>query len=344
MSSVATMPEDDIAIADLTRAQKAAAVLLAVGPEVAGRVLQHLSPAEVEQVALEIATLGDVASERLHDVLVEFKTEALAHQQLISGGERHARELLRRVHGAQADEIVDRLLATVETAPFHFLRLHEPSVVVQHLRDEHPQTVALVVAHLPAKFAAAVIADLEPEVQGQVARRVAMLDGASPETVKRIEAALHDRLGLVQRKQTRQGGVRELAAVLNQADRGTERAILASLETSDPELAEQVRSLMFVFEDIVTLDDRAIQEVLRQVDTPKLALALKGVAAEVAEAVERNLSERARQSLAEEVEMLGPVRIRDVEQAQTDVVRTIRTLEENGTIMMNRGGDGEFIA
>jgi flagellar motor switch protein FliG len=342
--SVVTMPDDGVMTGELTRAQKAAAVLLSVGPELAGKVLAHLSPPEVEQVALEIATLGNVAPDRLIEVLEEFKTEALAHQHLISGGERHARELMRRIHGSKADEIVDRLLATVQTSPFHFLRLHEAQVVVQHLRDEQPQTIALILAHLPAKFAAGIMSGLDPEVQGEVARRVATLDAAAPETVRRIEAALHDRFGNVQRQQRRQGGVKELADLLNQADRGTERAILSSLEETDPELADEVRALMFVFEDIVLLDDRAIQEVLRQVETPKLALALKGVPAEVQAAIERNLSERARESLLEEVELLGPVRIRDVETSQTEIVRRVRTLEEAGTIMINRGGDGEFIA
>jgi flagellar motor switch protein FliG len=261
-------------------------VLLSVGPDLAGKVLQHLSPPEVEQVALEIATLGDIAPDHLTGILEEFKTEALAHQQLISGGETHARELMRRIHGSKADEIVDRLLATVQTSPFHFLRLHEPQVVVQHLRDEQPQTIALILAHLPAKFAAGVMSGLDPDVQGEVARRVATLDGAAPETVRRIEAALHERFGNVQRQQQRQGGVKELADLLNQADRGTERAILSSLEESDPELADEVRALMFVFEDIILLDDRAIQEVMRQVETPKLALAVKGVPSEVNDAID----------------------------------------------------------
>jgi flagellar motor switch protein FliG len=342
--STLSVRDEGVIVGQMTRAQKAAAVLLSVGPEVAGKVLQHLSPPEVEQVALEIATLGDIPSERLIQVLQEFKTEAIAHQQLISGGERHARELMRRIHGSKADEIVDRLLATVQTSPFHFLRLHEPQVVVQHLRDEQPQTIALILAHLPAKFAAGIMSGLDPEVQGEIARRVATLDAAAPETVRRIEAALHERFGNVQRQDRRQGGVKELADLLNQADRGTERAILSSLEETDPELADEVRALMFVFEDIVLLDDRAIQEVLRQIETPKLALALKGVPSEVQNAIERNLSERARESLVEEVELLGPVRIRDVETSQTEIVRRIRALEEAGTIMINRGGDGEFIA
>jgi flagellar motor switch protein FliG len=329
--------------AELTGAQKAAAVLLSIGNEASSKVLAHLPPGEVEQLALEIATMGSVPREQLERILTEFQAEALAQQHLVAGGEQQARDMLRRIHGSRADEIVDRLLASVQSSPFHFLRLHDPAVVAQHLRDEHPQTVALILAHLPAKFAAAVLADLDLNVQGEVARRVATLDPTAPETVSRLESALQERFGAVQRHDNRRGGVADLAALLNQVDRATERAIMSSLEESNPELADEVRALMFVFEDIVILDDRAIQEVLRQVEMGKLALALKGVADEVRSCIERNLSERARETLLEELDLLGTVRIRDVESAQTEVVRRIRALEAEGTIVITRAGEGEFV-
>ena len=341
MSALATQTSE--LPSHLNGAQKAAAVLLAVGSDTSAKVLAHMAPHEVEQVALEIATLGSIPPQRMSDILTEFRTEAIAQSQLIAGGEQQARELLRRVHGSRADEIVDRLLATVRSSPFHFLRMHEPAMVAQHLADEQPQTVALILAHLPAKFAAAVLAGLDATMQGEVARRVATLEATAPETVQRIEAALRDRFGMVQRHNSQHGGVAELAALLNQVDRGTERAIMSSLEESNPELAEEVRALMFTFEDIVTLDDRAIQEVLRQVETPRLAMALKGVATDVVNAVERNLSERARETLAEERDLLGPVRVSDVEGAQTEVVRKIRALEADGTIVISRGGEGELV-
>jgi flagellar motor switch protein FliG len=331
--------------ATLSKSQKAAAVLLSVGPDVASSVLQYLPEHEVEKVALEIATLGDVAPTDMEGVLQEFKQEAIAHAHLISGGERQARDLLRQWCGDEADEIVDRLLATVRTTPFHFLRLHEPHEVCQHLRDEHPQTIALVLAHLPTKFAAQILAGFDAEVQGEIALRVATMDRTSPEVVERVEAALHHRFGPSARRnaRTEQGGVRELASMLNNADRATERAILSSLEAVTPELAEEVRALMFVFEDIVTLDDRTLQEVLRQVDPKRLALAMKGVRQDVNGVILRNLSERAREALVEEIELLGPSRIRDVEAAQSEVVRLIRRLEEAGTVIINRGGDGELV-
>ncbi len=339
----ALVAQDHDLPAQLSGAQKAAAVLLAVGNDTSAKVLAHMAPHEVEQVALEIATLGPIPGERMEGILEEFRAEAIAQSQLIAGGEQQAREILRRVHGSRADEIVDRLLATVRSSPFHFLRMHEPSTVAQHLADEQPQTVALILAHLPAKFAAAVLAGLDAAMQGEVARRVATLEPTAPETVQRIEAALRERFGMVQRHSSRHGGVAELAALLNQVDRGTERAIMSSLEQSNPELAEEVRALMFTFEDIVTLDDRSIQEVLRQVETSRLALALKGVAQDVVNAIERNLSERARETLAEERDLLGPVRVSEVEAAQTEVVRRIRALEADGTIVISRGKEGELI-
>lgn len=329
---------------ELTRAQKAAAVLASVGSSAAAQVLQHLSQPEVEQVAFEIAMLDQLPSAALQDVLSEFHAEAEAHRHLVTGGEQVTREILRRVHGPEGDEIVDRLLASVQSAPFHFLRMHEPAEIVQHLREEHPQTVAVVLAHLPTRFASELLGGFTPRTQADVARRIAVLDRISPEVVAAVEDTLRRRLGTVQRRSTiGRGGVKELANILNQTDRTTERAILGELETSDPLLAEEVRALMFVFEDIVSLDDRAVQAVLPTVESDTLALALKGVADPVLDAVARNLSERARETLLEELDLLGAVRVEDVEQAQTEVVRQIRRLDEEGVIMIARGREGDFI-
>jgi flagellar motor switch protein FliG len=325
------------------RPQKAAAVLLSVGNERAANVLAHLNEEEVEQLAVEVAQLGDVSSHELEAILTEFHTEALANQHLLTGGEEHARELLRRVHGAEADEIVDRLMATTQAAPFHFLRLHEPAEVLQHLRDEHPQTIALVLAHLPARVGAGLLSGFDPEVQVSVATRLATLERADPAVVARLEDALRERLGEVRRRSGRRDGVKELADLLNQTDRTTERSILGELESVDPALAERVRALMFIFEDMATLDDRALQEVLRQVEPQVLATALKGVPDELRNALERNLSERMRITVAEEMDLMGQVRLRDVEEAQTTVVRKVRELEQLGEIVIARGKE-EFVA
>lgn len=332
------------AVNQMSRAQKAAAVLLAVGPEASAGILSHLNEHEVEALALEVATLGELRPEIMAVVLQEFHTEAMAHSSLVSGGEEHARALLRQWRGDEGDEIVDRLLAAVRTTPFAFLRSRQPAELVQHVRDEHPQTVALILAHLPSRFSASVLAGLDPELQAEVALRVATMDATSPEVVARVEAALQARLGGGNRQaRSEQGGVKELAAILNNSDRGTERAILGSLENSNAELADEIRRLMFVFEDITTLDDRAVQQVLRFVEGKTLALALKGVKTDVKDVILRNLSERATETLNEEMELLGPTRVKDVEAAQSDIVRQIRRLEEEGTIVVNRGGEGGFI-
>lgn len=326
----------------LGRSQKAAAILLAVGADRAAGVLSYLDEDEVEQLTVEIAQLGSVPPHQLDAILEEFHTEATAHQHLISGGERHARDMLRKLHGDEGDEIVDRLLATTTAAPFHFLRLHEPAEVLQHLRDEHPQTIALVLAHLPPRLGASLLAGLDPSMQADVASRLATLERADPQVVQHVEAALLERLGEVRRRSGRRDGVKELADLLNQVDRTTERTILGQLDASDPALAERVRALMFVFEDLATVDDRALQEVLRQIEPQRLAVALKGVSAELLAIVQRNLSERARITLTEELDLLGQVRLKDVEDAQSEIVRTVHELEKEGTIQLARGQE-EFV-
>ncbi len=325
-------------------AQKAAAVLLAVGTERASKVLAHLDEEEVDQLTVEIATLGNVPATQLENILTEFRAEAEAHQHLISGGEKYARELMRHIYGSSADEIVDRLLATTHAQPFHFVRLHEPAEVLQHLRDEHPQTIALVLAHLPARLGATLLAGLESSVQTSVATRLATLERADPAVVKRVEEALKARLGEVRRRSGRRDGVKELADLLNQTDRSTERIILAELEAKDPALAERVRALMFVFEDLITLDDRSLQEVLRQVEPARLAVAFKGIAADLRDALEKNLSERARTTIAEEMDLMGAVRLSEVEEAQSEIVRVVHELEKEGLIQMSRGGEEQFVA
>jgi len=328
----------------LSRSQKAATVLLALGTERAAKVMSFLSETEVEQVALEIAQLGQLDPEQTNEVLEEFRTEAQAAQYLVSGGVDHARSLLRSLHGPAGDDIVDRLLASFRTTPFHFLQMHDPQEVLQQLREENPQTLALILSHVPTRFGAQVLAGLDEGLQAEVAIRVAQLDRTSPEIVARVEEALQRRFGDVRRRgNTARGGVRELATLLNSSDRATERAILGRLEATDPEMAEAVRALMFIFEDIVALDDRTVQEVLRHVDLKRLAYAMKGVPNAVADTVFRNLSERAQETLREEIELLGPTPLREVEAAQTEVVAVIRRLEEDGTINTTRGSDGGMV-
>ena len=326
----------------LTRRQKAAVIAMAVGFDRAAPVIGQLTDEEQEQLAVEVAKLGEVSSEQLEAILHEFIEEAYARGHIVHGSLDAARELLRQTRGERAEGIIDRLIATVRVAPFRFLRDRDPEELAQHLSEEHPQTVALVLSHLPSGQAAAVLADFEPASQRDVAMRVARMGSPSPEVVRQVEDALKARLGdhRTTRQRSEEDGIRELASILNSTDRGTEKEILSSLESDDPQLAEQVRELMFIFEDIVKLDDRALQRVLREVEQETLLYALKGVAEEVSAKVMRNISERAATALTEELEVLGPVRIAEVESAQSEVVRTIRRLEESGDIIVRRGGEG----
>lgn len=329
-------------LAQLSRAQKAAAVLVAIGPEAASRVMAFLTDTEQEQVALEVATLGQVRAEDAQNILKEFHAEAVAHQFILKGGVDFARDLLRRTHGAEADAIIERLLAAVSVSPFAFLRQRDPAQLVQYLQEEHPQTVALILAHLPPGHSSRVIAGLPEHVQREVAFRLATMESTTPDVIAQVEQALQARFGSVRGREelSKKGGVKDLAAILNSSDRQTERLILSGLEATDPDLAEEVRSLMFVFEDIVGLDDRAVQEVLREVDASTLALAMKGVGDSVSDKILTNVSQRAAEALREELEVLGAVRVRDVEAAQSEIVRHIRRLEEEGRIIVKRGGEG----
>ncbi|MEX2548753.1 MAG: flagellar motor switch protein FliG [Nitriliruptoraceae bacterium] len=326
----------------LGRPQKAAAMLVAMGPDQAAKVLEHMTEDEVERVAVEVSQLGEIGQAQLEAIFTELRNEVVAREALLSGGEQHARDMLRSHYGANADEIIDRLLASTQVTPFHFLRMHEPSEILQHLREESPQTLAVVLAHLPARFGAALMSGFEAPVQVSVATRLATLERADEEVVRRIEDTLKLRLGEVRKRSGRRDGVKELADLLNQSDRATERAIMSELETTDPALAERVRALMFVFEDLTTLEDRALQELLRQVEPQMLATALKGVSTELQEALLRNLSERARTTVVEEMDLMGQVRLKDVEEAQTNIVRIVHELEKEGVITLGRGAE-EFV-
>ena len=324
--------------------QKAAALVVAIGSKQASHLLQFLSEEEVETLATEVARLGRVRPEVIADVLEEVYEEAATQHLLAAGGVDYARKLLTEWKGSQGAEIIDRLLADLNVTPFAFVRDIEPESLVNILKEEHPQTVALILAHQPAAYAAAVLRDFEPEMQNEVALRIATMGRTSPEVIQKVEQALHERLGTVSSAEvTVRGGVEDLAEVLNNTDRETERAILDRLTTFDPDLAEKVRALMFVFEDVVQLDDRSIQAVLKGVDGKNLALAMKGVSSEVQEAVLRNMSQRAKDTLLEEIDLLGPVRRRDVEAAQTTVVAEVRRLDEAGEIIVSRGGESDLV-
>jgi flagellar motor switch protein FliG len=326
--------------------RKAAILLIQIGQDNANRVLSQMRETEVEELVAEIMRLQRVDADTADSVVDEFHNLISARGFVSQGGVGFARELLETGLGVEkAGEILSRLEAAITEMPFQFMRRADPRQLLSFLQDEHPQTIALVLAHLPSDQASGVLSGFAPELQTDVAHRIAVMDRTSPDAVRRVESVLERRMSSILQptETTTVGGVQPLIDIINRADRTTERLILESLETLDPTLAEEVRSRMFLFEDIVTLDDKSVQTVLRQVETNDLATALKGVRADVRDKVMKNLSERASETLAEEIEMLGPVRLRSVEEAQAKVVQVIRQLEESGQVVVSRGGNDEFV-
>ena len=333
-------------LSTLTGVRKAAILLVQLGSEDASHVLRSLRPSEVEALTSEIARLEGADLDTQDSVLHEFEAMVSAERYYIQGGFELAEEMLVKSLGAdQAKEVLERLSASLTQIPFEFLRRVEPRLLLSFLQDEHPQTISLVLAHMASDQAAIVLSGLPTDMQADVAHRLAVMDRTSPEIVKQVEAHLERRLAnLVQSADySSVGGLKPLVGIINSSERATERLILEGLEERDPELAEEVRAHMFMFEDITGLDDRAVQTVLRQVDTKQLALALKGVTPEVRDKVTRNMSERAAAGLVEEIEVMGPVRLKQVEEAQAVVIRLIRSLEESGDIVISRGGGGDDV-
>jgi flagellar motor switch protein FliG len=328
--------------------QKAAILMLQIGREESARVLGRLDESELEELSAEIARIGNVSPEVSVAVLAEFAGE-LATGSATRGGMDTARAMLIEALGeGRASEIMERLAQTVVEVPFSFMQNLDSRMIVSFLAEEHPQTIALVLAHLGPGLAAAILTGLAPSSQADVAHRIAVMDRTSPDLVRKLASNMERRimsLGVTSEAvSSTMGGVRPLVEIINRADRGTERQILEGLEQHNAELADEVRSQMFMFEDLIGLEDKAIQLVLRQVQTQDLATALKGVAANVRDKVMQNMSERAALTLAEEIDVLGPVRVQVVEESQATVVRVIRQLEESGQIQIRRGDEDEFVA
>jgi len=325
--------------------QKAAIILVALGSELAAEVIRHLSSSEVELVTIEILNVGRIPPEVHHGVIQEFHNLCQAHVSLLRGGVDYAREVLEQAMGPdQAQKLLDRIVTLVEERPFNFIRRSDPAEIQGYLQGEHPQTIALVLAHLPADQAAAVISGLPVDLRAEVATRIAKMGRSSPEVLREVERVLRRKISpMVMDGAQAVGGVRALVEIINRADRTTEKMIFESLEQENPELADEIKKQLFVFEDIISLDDRAIQMILREVDSKELALALKGSSDEVKQKIFRNMSERASTMLREDMEFMGPVRLRNVEEAQTKVVAVIRRLEETGVIEISRGNEDAFV-
>lgn len=329
----------------ITGKQKAATLLIALGQEVAVDVFKHLKDEEIEQLTLEIARLHKVDSTTKDKVYDEFNQLMLAQQYISQGGLNYAKELLQKALGEdKALMIITKLTSSLQVKPFDFIQRTEPSQILNFISGEHPQTIALIVSYLPSDKAGMIISELPPERQADIAKRIALMDRTSPEMIREVERVLERKLSsIVGQDYTSTGGLDALVEILNNVDRGTEKTIMEALEDQEPDLAEEIKKRMFVFEDIILIDDRGIQQMLRSVDTKDLSLALKGASEEVSEKILKNMSKRAAEALKEDMEYLGPVRVKDVEESQQKVVNVIRKLEEDGEIIISRGGDDELI-
>lgn len=329
-----------------TSRQKAAILLIALGSDASSRVFKHMNEDEVDNITLELARMGRVNAETRRHVISEFYEMCQAQEVISMGGIDEARKALEAAFGVdKANEVVGRISQALQVLPFDFVKKTDPSQLLSFIQDEHPQTIALVLAHLNPNQAASVLSGLPQELRAEVARRIAIMDRTPPEVIREIERVLERKLSssVVTQAFSAVGGVKSLVEVLNWVDRTTEKTILESLSENSPELADEVKKLMFVFEDVIMLDDSAIQKVLREVDGKELALALKGVGEEVQNRIYKNMSERASTMLKEDMEFMGPVRLRNVEEAQQRIVGIIRRLEESGEIVVARGGGEEII-
>lgn len=330
---------------NLNGKQKAAHFLIFLGPEKSAQIFKHMSEEEIEQLTLEIANVRQVANDKMDEIFKEFFELCMAHHYIGQGGIGYAKDVLERAYGEEKTvEIISRISASLQVRPFDFMRKTEPAQLLNFIQGEHPQTIALILAYLEPEKASSIIGALSSERQAEVARRIALMDTTSPEIIKEVESVLERKLSsIVPQELTNAGGVKSVVDILNHVDRGTEKTILEALEVQDPELAEDIKKLMFVFEDIVMIDDRSIQRVLREVESQDLGMALKGSSSEVSQKIFSNMSSRAAEMLKEDIEFMGPVRLRDVEEAQQKVVNIIRRLEETGEIVVARGGGDEII-
>ena len=328
-----------------TGVQKAAILLITLGPEKAATIFKHLKEDEIEELTLEIANTRSVSPQTKEEILDEYYQVCLAQQYIAEGGINYAKELLEKALGSdKAQGVIAKLTASLQVRPFEFVRKTDPSQLLNFIQDEHPQTIAMILSYLAPGQASLVLSALPPEKQADVAKRIATMDRTSPDVIKEVESVLERKLAsLVNQDYTIVGGVDAIVEILNSVDRGTEKHIMETLEVEEPELADEIRKKMFVFEDILSLDNRAIQRVLRDVDNHDLALALKGATEEVQNVILNNLSTRLASMIKEDMEYMGPVRMKDVEDAQQKIVNIIRKLEDSAEIVISRGGGDEII-
>ncbi|MFT4413560.1 flagellar motor switch protein FliG [Fredinandcohnia humi] len=330
---------------ELTGKQKAAILLISLGPDVSASVYKYLSEEEIEKLTLEISGVRKVEAATKEEVMEEFHQIAIAQDYITQGGIGYAKTVLEKALGQeQASVIINRLTSSLQVKPFDFARKADPGQILNFIQNEHPQTIALILSYLDSTQAAQILSELPQDVQADIARRIAVMDRTSPEIINEVEQILERKLSAtVTHDYTQTGGIEAVVEVLNGVDRATERTILDALEIQDPELADEIKKRMFVFEDIVTLDNRAIQRVIRDVENEDLMLSLRVASEEVKEIVFKNMSKRMVETFKEEMEFMGAVRLRDVEEAQSRIVAVIRRLEEAGEIVIARGGGDDII-
>lgn len=328
-----------------TGLQKAAVLLITLGPERSSEIIKHLSDPEIEQLTLEMSNVQKVSEEQRDYVLDEFHKMYIASNYIAQGGIEYARDVLERALGEQrAFDILGRLSASLKMRPFDMVRRTDAKQLYSFIQGEHPQTISLIMTHLPADKAAVILSSLPQDLQAEITKRIALMGRTSPEVLKEIEKVLEGKISnLAPTDYTASGGMQTVVDMLNRTDPGTLKTVMDVLEMEDPDLAEQIKRQMFVFDDIILLDDRSVQLVLREVETKDLALALKGSNEDVVAKVLSNMSSRASAMLKEDMQFMGPVRLREVEEAQQRIVKVIRKLEEAGAIVIARGGADEII-
>ena len=329
----------------ISNREKVAVLMVALGNDIAPEIYKKLDDATIELITLEIANLRKVSPEVKLEVLKEAQEVLMAREFMARGGVDYARDVLERALGPErAQNLLARITASLQVKPFDFMRHTDATQVLGFIQNEHPQTIALILAYLEPPQAALILSGLQPEMQAEVTKRIANMDRITPEVLREVERVLERKLSSVMGQDfTMAGGIDAVVSLVNSADRTTERNIMEYLEENDPELAEEIKKRLFVFEDIMRLDDRSLQRVLREVDLKELSLALKGATEELKSKFFKNMSKRAAEMLQEDMDFMGPVRVKDVEEAQQKVVNVVRGLEEQGEIIIASGGEDELV-
>jgi flagellar motor switch protein FliG len=335
--------ENEITLENLTGRQKAAILLVSLGPRAAAEVLRQMSPREVEEVTLEMAELGNIPHPLVEGVLGQFYENTLGKVKVQQGGIDYARQVLQQCFGSdEGEKVLGRVVDKIQSRSFRVLKHLDAGQLISFLQDEHPQTIALVLVHLTPRQASVVMSGLPPDLQGEVALRMARLGTIAPGAISTIEQQLEKHVSAMSLATAASGGPQAVVDVLHLVDRTTEEGILESIAEHDPELADEIRNMMFVFEDIARLDDRDIREMLKEVEVKELALALKGASEEIKTKIFGNMSKRAKEGVVEDMEFMGPVRLTDVEAAQATVLNVFRRLEEEGTVTLS-GGEEQLV-